>query len=399
VGLSATASGAWSFKVGDAALPVRFGFGERSRGAAPSVRSRFAWSPLVAVEGVDPSFSDWPAPLAPYEVGLPLACDPPRPPPRPPLRVLAAFGSGVLNTTEGVYGTFTHSCLPLAVLSFWSFCSLSPFSAAFLRSSLMTVSGVGHDSWSRFGGGSWAAAVDFVLPSFLDSPSALASLRACFSSSRPCVLPDAAVADCPLAPASAFLPEAPPLFEEAPLGREEEVGFGILDLSSSARFFQGLTAGKGASCRGFVTTFLPFLTFSEVFSAGSTDLSTEVDACDLLSHVDSEEALGSEETSSSLVTVEADDAPRSGEDMLDSSTDGVGWAGVGTGAWVWASRTVEVVDCSAAISFSASSAQLGTGPVEPLAAADAVVSFAGVAAPDVGLLDATGVDMPFAACA
>jgi hypothetical protein len=27
------------------------------------------------------------------------------------------------------------------------------------------------------------------------------------------------------------------------------------------------------------------------------------------------------------------------------------------------------------------------------------VSFAGVAAPDAGLLDATGVDMPFAACA
>ena len=82
-----------------------------------------------------------------------------------------------------------------------------------------------------------------------------------------------------------------------------------------------LTAGTGASCSGLTTTFFPFLTLSEVFSTGSVDLSTEVDACDLLSHVDSDDVFGIEETSSSLVTVDEDRAPRSGDDTLAVSAE------------------------------------------------------------------------------
>jgi hypothetical protein len=118
----------------------------------------------------------------------------------------------------------------------------------------------------------------------------------------------------------------------------------------------------------------------------------------LLSQVDSEDALGNEDTSSSLVTVEADEAeaPRSGEDMLEVSTDWTGCAGVDEDICGWVSRAV--VGCSVADSDSASSAQLGAGPVEPFTVVE-VVSLAGVAAPDAGLLCVTGVDMPFAACA
>lgn len=132
---------------------------------------------------------------------------------------------------------------------------------------------------------------------------------------------------------SSLLLDLPPLVADSgflagivPFGRGEELGFCILDFRSSARFFQMLTAGSGASCSGTTGAFLPFFTLSEVLSTASTDLSTEVEACDLLSQVDSEEAFGSEDTSSSLVTVEAEDAeaPRSGEDMFDVSTE---WAG------------------------------------------------------------------------
>jgi hypothetical protein len=53
---------------------------------------------------------------------------------------------------------------------------------------------------------------------------------------------------------------------------------------------------------------------SETLSTESTDFSTEVEACDLFSQVESEDVFGIEDTSSSFVTVEADEAPKSGDD-------------------------------------------------------------------------------------
>lgn len=145
------------------------------------------------------------------------------------------------------------------------------------------------------------------------------------------------------------------------------------------------------------TAFLPFLTLSEVFSTGSADLSTEVDACDLLSHVDSDDALGKEDTSSSLVTVDEDEAPRSGDDTLEPSTErDTGLAGFeddrcGRDSW-------DVAEVVGRGSVSSSSAQFFT---ELRGAGPSVVtaSLAGVAEPDTGLFAATGVAMPFAACA
>jgi hypothetical protein len=96
----------------------------------------------------------------------------------------------------------------------------------------------------------------------------------------------------------------------------------VLAFISSARLAHGFTTGIGASCRGLndaFSAFLPFLIFSEVFSIGSEDFSTEVEACDLFSQVevDSDEAFCNEEASSSLTIVDADEAPRSGEDIPD----------------------------------------------------------------------------------
>jgi hypothetical protein len=67
-----------------------------------------------------------------------------------------------------------------------------------------------------------------------------------------------------------------------------------------------------------------FSDFSEPFSLGSTALSAVLDVCDLFSQVDSEEALGSEEMSSSLTRVEADEVPKSGEETLDATFGSTG---------------------------------------------------------------------------
>jgi len=95
----------------------------------------------------------------------------------------------------------------------------------------------------------------------------------------------------------------------------------IFAFCSSARIFQMLTAGGGASSNGFAGVFFPLFAFSKVFSVGSAALSAGMEACDLLSHVDSDEVLGIEETSSSLVTVDEEEAPRSGDETLEVSTE------------------------------------------------------------------------------
>ena len=155
-----------------------------------------------------------------------------------------------------------------------------------------------------------------------------------------------------------------------------------------------LTVGSGASCSGLAGASLPLLPFSEVFSIGSTDLSTEVEACDLLSHVDSEDVLGIEDTSSSLVTVEAEEAPRSGEDMLEVSTE---WdtllAGLEEDLCGRDSRAD--AESSSRRSVSSSSAQF----VAEVRAGALGVSLAGTAEPGAGLFLAAGVAMPLAACA
>jgi hypothetical protein len=146
--------------------------------------------------------------------------------------------------------------------------------------------------------------------------------------------------------------------------------------------------------RGLAGALLAFLVFSEVFSTGSTDLSTDVDACDLLSHVDSEDMLGCEDTSSSLAAVEEDRASMSGVDASDTSTDCEGTAGF-EGFWDWVS--LAAVGCSVAESVSASSAQFPTEATEVRAALE--VSLAGVAEPEAGLLTDAGEETPLAACA
>ena len=87
--------------------------------------------------------------------------------------------------------------------------------------------------------------------------------------------------------------------------------------------------------------------------SSSTVLSTEVEAWDLLSHVDSEDMLGCEDVSSSLVTVEADRDSRS---VVDASSDSAGFVGF--------EEVVRdspfVAGCSLEDSVSASSAQLFT---------------------------------------
>ena len=88
--------------------------------------------------------------------------------------------------------------------------------------------------------------------------------------------------------------------------------------------------------------------------------------------VDSEEAFGIEETSSSLVTVDEVEEARSGEDSLEASTGCEVLTALGT-------------VCSGCASWALAGC---AGP-----------SLAGVAEPDADLLVVAGVETPFAACA
>lgn len=112
--------------------------------------------------------------------------------------------------------------------------------------------------------------------------------------------------------------------------------------------------------------------------------------------VDSEAVFGTEETSSSLVTVDEDEAPRSGEDTFEASAGCEGFGATEAGCSVRASRATE--GCSECDSASTSSAQLA-GEALASGPETLVASLAGVAEPDAGLLVLVGVEMPFAACA
>lgn len=188
-----------------------------------------------------------------------------------------------------------------------------------------------------------------------------------------------------------------------------------LALALSARCFQMFTTGMGASCRGFAGARSAFLrfpfsvdfpgafsgAFSESFSTDSTDFSTEVEACDLFSHVESDEVFGIEDTSSSLVTVEADEAPRSGEDTMEAVETRESAVSLGASACGCMRGSCELDVFSERASFaSASSAQLITAAEEALDDRD---SFAGVAEPEDDLLgaaeEAGPEDRPFAAWA
>lgn len=112
--------------------------------------------------------------------------------------------------------------------------------------------------------------------------------------------------------------------------------------------------------------------------------------------VDSDAVFGMEDTSSSLVTVDEDEAPRSGEETLEASAGCEDFAAVAADRSGRASPAT--AGCSGRDSVSVSSAQfageaLASEP-EPVFA-----SLAGVAEPDVGLLVVVGVETPFAACA
>lgn len=176
------------------------------------------------------------------------------------------------------------------------------------------------------------------------------------------------------------------VLEAAGAGLAVEGFCAAFTLASSARCFQILTTGMGASCRGFAgarSTFLPF-PFSEVFSLESTDFSTEVDACDLFSQVESEDVFGIEETSSSLVTVEAVEALKSGDETVEAvATCGTAAAlEAATGGCARNSREPDV--CSERASFaSVSSAQLAEAEG---GMADGGASFDGVTEPEDGLL-------------
>ena len=108
----------------------------------------------------------------------------------------------------------------------------------------------------------------------------------------------------------------------------------------------------------------------------------------MLSHVDSEDMLACEDTSSSLVAVEAERESRS---PVDASSDSMGFELV-------VRDSPFVAGCSVEDSVSASSAQLFTWEVDVMGALVAS-SLAGVAEPEAGLLIEGGLEMPFAACA
>ena len=108
----------------------------------------------------------------------------------------------------------------------------------------------------------------------------------------------------------------------------------------------------------------------------------------MLSHVDSEDMLACEDTSSSLVAVEAERESRS---PVDASSDSMGFELV-------VRDSPFVAGCSVEDSVSASSAQLFTWEVDVTGFLVAS-SLAGVAEPEAGLLAEGGLDMPFAACA
>lgn len=98
-----------------------------------------------------------------------------------------------------------------------------------------------------------------------------------------------------------------------------------------------------------------------------------------------------------MVTVEDDEAPRSGDDMLAVSAE---WEALLAGFEEERGGRDSRVGAggSGSDSVSASSAQLLTEAMDAGAGA-AVVSLAGVAEPEAGLLVVAGVEMPFAACA
>jgi hypothetical protein len=151
-----------SLEDNEPALAVRFSF-EKASEAAPSGRPRFDWSPLGIEAGADASLSTpLPLPLGVYPPTRPPFCAPPRAAPRPPRRAPAAFGRGVLKMTFGVMAIFTHSFLPLGLPAELSLRSFSVLSCDFFRSSSRAVSGVGHDSWSRFGGSGKEAGAETV---------------------------------------------------------------------------------------------------------------------------------------------------------------------------------------------------------------------------------------------
>lgn len=103
----------------------------------------------------------------------------------------------MLKMTLGVMAMFTHSFLPVGLPAELSLRSFSVLSCTFFRSSSRAVSGVGQDSWSRFGGSGREADAEFesfsccrplgVLLALSESASGLESFRAWlpFSSSRP----------------------------------------------------------------------------------------------------------------------------------------------------------------------------------------------------------------------
>lgn len=133
-------------------------------------------------------------------------------------------------------------------------------------------------------------------------------------------------------------------------------------------------------------------TFSDVFSTGSVDLSTEVEACDLFSHVDSEDWFCTDDTSSSFVTVDDDDAPRSGDEIMEAAGGGweLPWLDVGGGPLL-RSRLIDFFSELASFA-SASSAQLVTEVPVALAGVGAA-SLDGVKVPEDGL-DEGAVDGP-----
>jgi hypothetical protein len=113
--------------------------------------------------------------------------------------------------------------------------------------------------------------------------------------------------------------------------------------------------------------------------------------------VDSEAVFGIERTSSSsLVTVDEDRAPSSGEDTLDASTGCATLAALeadrsGRASWAFAGW-------SGSDAVSTSSAQLLVAALGSWEGA-LFASFAGVAEPDACLFVAADAETPFAACA
>jgi hypothetical protein len=181
-----------------------------------------------------------------------------------------------------------------------------------------------------------------------------------------------------------------------------------------------LTGGIGASCNGLNHVFsfsaesavlsvffepFFFLLLAGSCSGYSNCFSARVELWDLFSQVDSEELMGMEDASSSLPSVDVEEAPQSGEGglatpleakadafVIGDRTLGLEWASTAVVAELWLSLG----------SVSASSAQL-----VPVGNSDAKgdvdeASLAGVMFPDGDLLEVADTPEelnPFAACA